>query len=109
MDPGFRRDDRTSYLISGGSITPRPVKKQDKQGGGVKVLLIFNNGESHDFKMVVRLQTEDLILRVNRLMAQSRGREAFDLILSSAEVEDYIPPGHKVKIRPALTLIEDIL
>ena len=75
----------------------------------VRILLVLNKGRSDDFKVMVRLHSEKLIKSVNSLISQQRAKDAFDLIVSKAEVEDYIPAGKKVSNKPALTLIEDIL
>ncbi len=75
----------------------------------MRVLLIVNKGCNSDLKLIVRLHTKPLINQVNKLVAQSKKKEAFNILLKNAEVEYFIPPGQKVEIKPELTLIEDIL
>ncbi len=79
------------------------------QKGQLKVLLILNRGQNHDMKVLIRLHTQELMDDVRSLMDQKREREAFDLVFAKGEVIDYIPAGRKTIIKPAYTLIEDIL
>ena len=58
--------------------------------------MIFNNrGEMADKKILVRLHSRELIREVNHLITGEKRREAFDLIISEAEVIAYIPAGQK--------------
>jgi hypothetical protein len=73
------------------------------------VLLIMNNGQKVDMKILVKLHTKPLKEQVKYLMQEGREKDAFDLIVKRAEVKSYIPHGQKARIRPQLTLIEDLL
>ncbi|MBF0533241.1 MAG: hypothetical protein HQL23_09155 [Candidatus Omnitrophica bacterium] len=73
------------------------------------VLLIWNNGQNTDMKVLVNLHTKTLRDQVERLMAEGRDSEAFRLIVKKAAVKTFIPPGQKIRLRPRLTLVEDLV
>ena len=75
----------------------------------MKVLLVLNNKHARDVRILVRLQSKCLREEVIALLEKNKGKEAFDLIVSKALVEDYIPLGTKLTEKPQLTLIEDLL
>ena len=75
----------------------------------MNVLLVFNSGSNKDMKVLVKLHTKALQSRVNSLLKEKKDRDAFNLIFAKAEVEKYIPPGVKYRMKPELTLIEDML
>ena len=75
----------------------------------MKVLLVLNNKYAKDVRVLVRLQTKWLREEVTALLEENKGKEAFDLIKSKAVVEEYIPSGSKLKEKPQITLIEDLL
>ena len=75
----------------------------------IKVLLILNGEQSRGLRIMVRLHKKQLREKVKELLKEEKGKEAFNLIYSKAEVESYIPLGEKLKERPALTLVEDML
>ena len=75
----------------------------------MKVLLIINKKHSEDLRVLVNVQTRDLKEKVLALLEANKDREAFDLLVKKAEVDSYLAPGEKASIRPALTLIEDLL
>ena len=75
----------------------------------MKVLLVLNNKHARDVRILVKLQTKCLREEVITLLEKNKGKEAFDLIISKAMVEDYIPLGTKLVEKPQLTLIEDLL
>lgn len=75
----------------------------------MKVMLILNKGQNVDYKLIVRLHTNTLKRKVSALLNNKREKEAFDLIVSKAIVETYLPPGIKPRIKPKWTLIEDLL
>ena len=70
------------------------------------VLLILN-GRERSTAVLVRLHTKALVNRVKQLISEARNREAFKLIVSKAQVRQYIPSGGSVIARPELTLVED--
>ena len=73
------------------------------------ILLVLNRGAQQDMKVVVRLSQKTHINRVNQLMASHLEKEAFNLCFTKAQVQQYIPAGTNVKLRPELTLVEDVL
>ena len=73
------------------------------------ILLVLNRGASQDIKVVVRLNQRTHINRVQQLMAAHLEREAFNLCFTKAQVQHYIPAGTNIKMRPELTLVEDVL
>ena len=75
----------------------------------IKVLLILNKTQSNNLRILVRLHKKWLQDRVGALLEEAKDKEAFNLICSKAEVDSYIPPGQKLKKRPALTFVEDML
>ena len=75
----------------------------------MKVLLIANRGGKTDFKVLVYLHTEKLVNKVRDLLHLKKEQEAFELITREAEVTHYLPPGEKIRIRPHVILVEDIL
>lgn len=75
----------------------------------MRALLIVNCGGKRDMKFMVRLQTRKLIEEVNALIAAEQEKKAFRLIYRNAQVEDLIPPGGKIRMKPEIVLIEDAL
>lgn len=75
----------------------------------MRALLVINQGGDRDIKLIVRLHTKELVMGVNRLVAESREREAFRLICLEGQVEAFIPPGQKITFKPEFTFIEDAL
>ena len=75
----------------------------------IKVLLILNQEQSNGLRVVVRLHKKRLKDKVAELLKKEKDKEAFNLICSQAEVDNYIPPGKKLEERPALTFVEDML
>ncbi len=75
----------------------------------MRALLVVNKGSDRDLKLIVRLREKILVQRVNRLVAQSKDKEAFNLLFKKAEVEEFVPPGQKIEFKPELTFIEDLL
>ncbi|MBF0532905.1 MAG: hypothetical protein HQL23_07415 [Candidatus Omnitrophica bacterium] len=73
------------------------------------VLLIWNNGQKTDMKVLVRMHTRYLQNQIPRLIAAGREAEAFRLLVKKAEVRSFIPPGQKFSVRPRFTLVEDFL
>jgi hypothetical protein len=73
------------------------------------VLLILNKKHEKAVRVIVRLHTRRLKEQVEFLLREARDKEAFDLIVSKAMVEAYIPQGERPAQRPELTLIEDML
>lgn len=75
----------------------------------MQVLLILNKQHPIEIRVIVRVQRKSLREQVISLLEEDKDREAFDLLMKKAEVEAYLQPGEKAHIRPALTLIEDLL
>ena len=74
-----------------------------------KVLIILNKSQSNESRILVKLHKKWLREKVNKLLREAKDREAFDLIVSHAEVDRFIPPGTKLTERPAITFVEDML
>lgn len=75
----------------------------------MRALLILNNKEVSNMRILVRLHTRDLKDKVTALLEERREKEALNLMIKKAEVERYLPEGQKCRIRPEITLIEDLL
>ncbi len=75
----------------------------------LKILLIMNRGASNDYKVLVRMHTQELIDKVTELLDKNKQKEAFNLVVAEGEVEDYIPPGRKLRVHPRIILVEDLL
>jgi len=75
----------------------------------MKVLLILNHEKAGGLRIIVNVHTRPLRKKVVSLLEENKGREAFDLLVKKAEVAHYLVPGEKTDIKPAVTLIEDLL
>lgn len=75
----------------------------------MRVLLILNKTFSREVRIFVRLHQTVLQQKVERLLHRDRRKEAFDLIVSKAQVEAYIPPGAKPLAHADLTFVEDMV
>jgi hypothetical protein len=75
----------------------------------MKILLIFNKGQKADLKLMVQLHDKKLIEKIRTLLLKRKEKKVFDLLLTKAEVCEYIPPGRKVPLDPEHILVEDIL
>ena len=75
----------------------------------MKVLLVLNNAKSGNLRVVVNAHTSSLKKKVVSLLEENKGREAFDLLIKEAEVEQYLVPGEETDIKAGVTLIEDLL
>ncbi len=73
----------------------------------MKVLLILNREQ--EIRIIVNLTNNRLREKVLGLLQEGKDREAFNLIVSKAEVEAYLPRGAKPVQMPELILIEDLL
>ena len=75
----------------------------------MKVLLIVNQSRQNELRILVSLNNNILKQKVIMLMEENKGKEAFNLLKSKAEIEAYFPTGSKLSTKPDLTLIEDML
>lgn len=73
----------------------------------MRALLVLNRVEACGVGVIVNLHTTSLRKRVLSFLSQNRKKEAFDLIVSEAMVETYIPAGIEPHIKPELTLVEE--
>jgi len=73
----------------------------------MNILLILNNTEIKNFRVMVRLTKKEVIRQVVTMMEQDRTKEVFDLVIREAEVIDYFPAGKRLSEIPAVTLTED--
>ena len=73
----------------------------------MQVLLILKSKEGA--RIIVNVRPKSLKEKLVSLLEEDRDREAFDLLIKKAEVTAYLAPGQKTHIRPAVTLIDDLL
>lgn len=75
----------------------------------MQVLLILKSKDAQGARIIVNVRAKSLKEKLVSLLEEDRDREAFDLLIKKAEVGAYLAPGQKMHIRPAVTLIEDLL
>jgi hypothetical protein len=75
----------------------------------MNVLLILDNDNVANLRILVTVSEKQLKARVISLLEENRGKEAFNLLKSTAEVRAYLPRGSKLPVTPEVTLIEDML
>ena len=76
----------------------------------MNVLLVMNeNDQSKELRVVVTLSEKKLKEQVIALLEQDRGKEAFEIIKKKASVMEYLPKGKKPTVVPAVVLFEDML
>ncbi|MEI6438481.1 MAG: hypothetical protein WCO69_07015 [Candidatus Omnitrophota bacterium] len=75
----------------------------------MKVMMVLNK-ETKGLRVLVSLKERRMKATVISLLEENRGREAFELLRSKAEVEAYFPLGFKPRksMRPDVTLFEDM-
>lgn len=87
----------------------KKTNPKNQKGKTMRVLLVLNRSYAEDFRIIVRLHEKWLREKVITLLEEDKDKEAFDLMLSNAEVDSYLPKGSKLTARPQFTLIEDML
>lgn len=75
----------------------------------MNALLILDNENVTNLRVLVTVKEKQLKDRVITLLEENRGKEAFNLLRSKAEVTAYLPRGSKLPTQPQVTLIEDML
>jgi hypothetical protein len=75
----------------------------------MNVLLVLDNDDVRDVRVMVTLTKKEFKDEVMSLLEEGRGREAFDILKSRAEVQAYFPRGEKLQVMPEVTLFEDML
>ena len=75
----------------------------------MKILVVLNNTELKNVRIMVELTQKKVIQRVIDLLEQDREKEVFNIVMEKGQVVDYLPYGRQPPERPAVTLIEDIL
>lgn len=75
----------------------------------MNALLVLKNGRVEDVRIIVSLNQKALKEQVISLLEEDRSREAFEILRTKAEVREYLPFGRKPKIKPEVTLFEDML
>lgn len=73
----------------------------------MRVLMILNQN-TKEMRVLVNLKERRMKNMVISLLEENRGREAFELLRSNAQVEAYFPLGARPKVRPDVTLFEDM-
>ena len=66
------------------------------------------NQNTKEIRVLVKLTERRMKDRVITLLEENRGREAFDFLMTKAEVESYVPLGCCPAVRPDVTLFEDM-
>jgi len=72
-------------------------------------LLVMDNRNVSNLRVLVSVSQKDMREQIISLLEQDRGREAFDILKTKAEVKEYLPLGRKPKFKPEVTLFEDML
>lgn len=75
----------------------------------MNALLILENDNVTNLRILVTVTEKQLKQRVISLLEENRGKEAFDLLKTKAEVKAYLPRGSKLTTQPQVTLVEDML
>lgn len=79
----------------------------------MNALLVMDNDNAPrggaNLRVLVTVTEKQLKDRVIFLLEENRGKEAFNLLKSRAEVKAYLPRGSKLPATPDVTLIEDML
>ena len=75
----------------------------------MRALLIINQSSDTEIRLIVRLHTNTLVQQVSRLVYEARDKEAFKLICKKGEVEEFVPPGRKIAVKPEFTFVEAAL
>jgi hypothetical protein len=70
------------------------------------LLVLKENGRGLQVVVKVRSRMKE---RIIALLEDNQGREAFELLKTRAEVEDYVPQGMRPRVTPVVTLVEDML
>ena len=72
-------------------------------------LLILKNENVTHLRILVTVTEKQLKNQIITLLEENRGKEAFNLLKSKAEVSAFLPIGAKLPVQPQVTLIEDML
>lgn len=72
----------------------------------MRALLVLNRVDAAGVGVIVNLHTNILQRKVLSLLGRERKKEAFELLVSEAMVESYLPSGTVPRIKPELTLVE---
>lgn len=75
----------------------------------MNVLLVLDRVKMNDARILVSLTQKKLREQVIKLLEENKGREAFDILKSRAEVKAYLPRGSKPPVKLDMTLFEDML
>ena len=75
----------------------------------MKVLLILNNTEVKNLRVMVRLTKKKVIKQVIDLLEEDNDREVFNLVMNEGQVVDYFPQGKPLPEEPVVTLNEELL
>ena len=94
---------------SGSRILSAMVVGEVSIGGGKMRVLLVLNETGNGLRVMVKIKEGRTKERIISLLEENRGREAFQILKSKAEVEEYLPMGVGPEARPEATLIEDML
>lgn len=74
----------------------------------MRALLVLNRVDAAGMGVIVNLHTNILRRKVLSLLGRDRKKEAFELLVSEAMVEGYLPSGTEPRVKPELTLVEGL-
>lgn len=75
----------------------------------MNILLVLDRPEINDARILVSLTQRKLREQVIKLLEEDKGKEAFDILKSKADVKAYLPRGSKPSVKLDMTLFEDML
>ncbi|MBI3617460.1 MAG: hypothetical protein HY210_04485 [Candidatus Omnitrophica bacterium] len=75
----------------------------------MNALLVLDNDNVRNLRVMVTLTRKEFKQQVMSLLDEGKGREAFEILKSKAEVRAYFPRGKRLPVMPEVTLFEDML
>jgi len=75
----------------------------------MKVLVILNNLELKNVRVMVQLTNKRTIQHVLALLDKNKDKEVFDIVMDHGQVVDYLPYGKRISEKPDITLFEDLI
>lgn len=75
----------------------------------MNALLVLDNGNVRNLRIIVSLEEKTLKKQVISLLREDRHKEAFEILRNKADVREYLPRGCKPRVKPEVTLFEDML
>ena len=72
----------------------------------MNAVLILDNNNVSNFRMLVMLKDKDLEVKVMALLREDNEREAFEILKKKSEWRRHLPFGKKLTIKPEITIFE---